>query len=162
MILNLLNFKRFMHYLTFFSLLILISTTSIAGIYKWTDAEGNVHYGQQRPRNTSSEKMKVPQYAPTDTSTYKRPALQIDDAKNKNTAADGEQKTDKPEKVDKTKTEKKRRLAECKQVRQKLATMESKSRVRSKDKDGNIRYLSPEEKEARMASNRKKLAKYCK
>jgi len=161
MTLNWLNINRFIRQLTFVSLLTLFCTTSFAGIYKWTDAEGNVHYSQQRPRDTSSEKMNVPQHAPTDTSTYKRPALQSNDSENKN-AADDKQKSDEPEEVKETKAEKKRRLAECEQVRQNLATMESRGRVRSKDKDGNTRYLSQQEKEDRMASSRKKLAKYCK
>ena len=36
------------------------SGTGLAGkIYKWTDAEGNVHYGSEKPADTAAEKMKV-------------------------------------------------------------------------------------------------------
>ena len=43
-----------------------------------------------------------------------------------------------------------------------MATMKSNSRIRSKDKDGNIRYLSDEEKQARMNKSNKTLEKHCK
>lgn len=158
MTLNWLNINRFMRLLTLIGLFLLTSSTSIAGIYKWTDAEGNVHYGQQRPRDTSSEKMNVPKHAPANTSTYKRPGL---DKK----TADSKAKADTEESSQETKetpAEKKQRLADCEKIRQNLATMESRGRVRSADKDGNLRFLSDEEKQARMAKSKNTLSKHCK
>jgi len=157
MTLNRLNFNRFLRQLIFISLLTLISSTSIAAIYKWTDAEGNVHYGQQRPKEAPSQRIKVPQYTPQNTSTYKRPALKTKDENAKKNA-----ETPEEEKTTETAAEKKQRLKDCEQIRQNLSLMEARGRIRSQDKDGNTRYLSQEEKEARMAKSRKTLSKHCK
>jgi len=145
--------------LTFFSIIALMSSACFAGIYKWTDAEGKVHYGQHRPRDTSSETLDVQQHAPQDTSSYKRPGQKDDNAKT--AEADKAKKTDEPEEAKETKAEKKQRLADCKKLRDNLITMESSGRVRSKDKDGNTKYLSQAEKEQRMTTSRKKLSKHC-
>jgi len=164
MILNNLNFKQHICNITLFSsLTFMCSPISMAGIYKWTDAEGNVHYGQQRPTDTSSEKMQVPQHTPVNKSTYMRPGQKSADAKAGSEPDDAaNKKTDKPEEVKETKAEKKQRLADCEKVRKNLATMKSNGRIRSKDKDGNIRYLSDEEKQARMNKSNKTLEKHCK
>jgi len=158
MTLNRLNFNRFIRPLTLISLLLLTSNTSMAGIYKWTDAEGNVHYSQQRPRDASSEKMNVPKYAPENKSTYKRPGIDKKTTDSNTKAAPEEPTLETKE----TPAEKKRRLADCEKIRQNLATMESHGRVRSADKDGNLRYLSDEEKVARMAKSKNTLSKHCK
>ncbi len=163
MILNWLNFKHFIKQILFFSLLTLLSTTSLAAIYKWVDAEGNVHYGQQRPANASAERMRVPEHAPVDTSTYKRPGFNSGTNTSSTNTKEAEKNTaEEDEEVKETKAEKKQRLANCKQIRDNLAIMESRGRIRSKDKDGNTTYLSEEEKQARMKKSRDTLAKSCK
>jgi Domain of unknown function (DUF4124) len=143
--------------LSLFTALALGSTTGFAGIYKWVDAEGNVHYGQQRPTNSPSEKVQVQQYTPRDTSTYKRPGTKDGSKDDKKTAPTAE-----PEERKETAAEKKRRLASCDQVRQNIAQMESRGRIRSKDKDGNLVYLSQADKEAKMAKSQSFLSKNCK
>ena len=119
MILNSLNFKPLICNIALFSSLTFIcSPVSMAGIYKWTDAEGNVHYGQQRPADTSSEKMQVPQHSPVNKSTYMRPGQKSTDAKAGSAPADAaNKKAGKPEEVKETKAEKKQRLADCEKVR---------------------------------------------
>ena len=149
-----------------FSILSLTCTLSIAGIYKWVDDEGNVHYGQQRPADASSEKMDVQQYAPRDTSGYKRPADKSSDDNTDSAATDEadnkKQEAEKPEKKVETAAEKKRRLMACSQARKNLSTMQSIGRVRSKDKDGNVTYMSQTQKEEKMSQAKSLIAKHCK
>lgn len=150
--------------LTLLSILIFNSSTSLAGIYKWVDEEGNVHYGQQRPANSPSEKMQVQQHAPRDVSSYNRPGSKQTSEQTDKTG-DTEEKPDEttePEKKPETAAEKKRRLAACAQARKGLTTMESIGRVRSKDKDGNTAYLSQKQKEAKMKQSRDLISKHCK
>lgn len=144
-----------------FCILSLTCTISIGGIYKWVDAEGNIHYGQQRPTDSSSEKMEVDQYAPRETSSYKRPGAKTDKDANNET----EKKPEEPLKAEKkkeTSAEKKRRLAACAQARNNLSKMQSIGRIRSKDKDGNVTYVSQKQKEAKMAQANSLIAKHCK
>lgn len=136
-----------------------------ANIYKWVDDQGNVHYTQKKPSNAEAEKLKVPSRAPVDTSTYSRPTLKKGDAANnskqaaeKNQQAGEQDNEKKPE----TAAEKKRRMAACEQARNQLATMESSGRVRSRDKEGNTSYLTPEQKQQRMKKIQDSIAKSCK
>ena len=142
---------------------ILFSTSAFAAIYKWTDEQGNVHYGQQRPTTATSEKMNVQQHAPENTSTYNRPGSQKDakstDKSGNNAKPANEQKA---EKKTETKAEKKKRLAACEQARKSLKTMEEVGRIRAKDKDGNTTFLSQQQKEEKMKQSRKMLSKHCK
>ena len=143
---------------------ILSSSLCLAGVYKWVDEQGNVHYGQQKPIDQSVKKMDVQMHAPRDTSSYKRAGSkneegvegeQDPEAKNKETE-------EKPKKKPETAAEKKRRLAACAQARKNLATMQSSGQIRSKDKDGNVGYLSDEQKQARIKSTRDLVSKHCK
>ena len=138
--------------------IMLFSGVSIAAIYKWVDEQGNVHYGQQRPADTSVEKMNVQMHAPRDASSYKKPG-QKDAEENTDEAASNENK---PEKAAESAADKKHRMAACAQARKKLSTMQAAGRVRGKDKDGNITYLSDEQKNAQMKSTRDLIAKHCK
>lgn len=145
-----------------FCLLSGYSAPAISNIYKWVDEEGKVHYSQQRPAATASEKMKINAHAPQDSSSYKRPSLnkESDDTAKADKADTKETDKDAP-KVESA-AEKKRRLAACTQARQQLATMQAKGQIRSRDKDGNTTYMSQEQKESRMKNIRDAIAKQCK
>lgn len=150
---------KFIQLSIFLSTSIFCTTASIAGIYKWVDEQGNVHYSQQRPANATSEKMDVQKRAPRDESTYNRPGTQ---GKNKDTTTDSPSKTAKPEKKPETKAEKQRRLAACEQARKSLQTMESVGRIRAKDKNGDTVFLSQAQKEEKMKQSREMLTQHCK
>lgn len=45
------------------TLMIFVSSAS-AGLYKWVDDEGNVHYSQKRPINKQFERLKAPAPSP--------------------------------------------------------------------------------------------------
>jgi len=144
----------------FFAALSVFSSLTSAGIYKWVDEQGNVHYSQQPPANTSAQKMKVQHHAPRDVSSYKKPTL-----KKPGASADNSEKnaaTTEPEKKPETRAEKKRRLAACEQARRNLKYMSEVGRIREKDKDGNTVYLSQKQKEAKMKQARELISKHCK
>jgi len=135
----------------FISLILFFSYTLCnAGIYKWVDAEGNVHYSQERPPQGPAEKMDVQRHAPRDVSSYKRPGSKADEAKTEEGTEEKVTEEKQPETKPETKAEKKQRSAACAQARKSLATMESSGRIRSKDKDGNISYLSEQQKQERI------------
>ena len=172
MILNRVTLKQSFHQMTFISLLTLSSTLCFAGVYKWVDGEGNIHYGQQRPADTQSESMDVQMHAPVSSSTYQKPGSekpddQAGDQKNDQTGKQEDGTQQKPqtaeEPVEKKETaaEKQRRLTACAKARKTLATMSSQGRVRSKDKEGNISYLSQEQKEAKIKQHKRLIAKHC-
>lgn len=141
-----------------FLVTIFISNYCYSGVYKWVDEQGNIHYGQQRPSNIQSEQMSVQNYAPDDTSSYKRPGSKENSQDGKEQAADDKNKTNdtkESEKKPESKADKKRRMAACAQARKGLANMRSSGRVRNKEKDGSINYLSEKQKSAKMKQDRK-------
>jgi len=149
-------FSKVLLFLAIFS----ISNYCYSGIYKWVDEEGNIHYGQQRPASVQAEQMRVQSYAPEDTSSYKRPALNSGDKGNTDKSANGDTET--PEKKPETKAEKKQRMAACAQARKNLATMQSIGRIRSKDKDGNASFITQKQKEEKIQQSRDLINKHCK
>jgi len=137
-----------------------ISNYCYSGIYKWVDDQGNVHYGQQRPASVQSEQMRVQNYAPQDTSSYKRPSLKTDSEEDsdKNASDEAAANEEQPE----SKADKKQRLAACAQARKNLTRMQSIGRIKSKDKDGNYSFISQKQKEQKMQQSRDLISKHCK
>jgi len=167
MILNKKTITPLIRQVVLFSSLAFTLSICSASIYKWVDAEGNVHYGQQRPQNAAANKMDVQQHAPINRSTYKRPGdkkpeTQTDETDKATEPKEKSETTAEPEKKKETKAEKKSRLAACAKARKTLATMKSAGRIRSKDKDGNISYQSQKQKEAQMSNLSNLISKSCK
>jgi len=44
--------------------IMIFASSASAGLYKWVDAEGNVHYSQKRPANQQFKRLKAPPPAP--------------------------------------------------------------------------------------------------
>jgi hypothetical protein len=128
-----------------------------AAIYKWVDEDGKVHYSETRPAEHQSKKMHVPMRTPENTSTYKRPSLKTDkDAEAKDGAAgeDTKQAADSG-----MSSEEKAKI--CDRARAVLQTLTAGDRVRQKDQEGNITYMTEEEKQKRITSEKGKISKYC-
>ncbi len=132
-----------------------------AGIYKWTDENGNVHYGGQRPADATSERMKIKTgetpYGDETTAKDKKDKAKLKPGEKKEEKKAQASKPPEPPKI--SKKEKKRRCAEA---RQNLATIETRGRVRVKTEDGSSRHLTPKERDKRVATERKEVSKNCK
>lgn len=134
------------------------STASAGKIYKWTDAEGNVHYGSEKPAEAEAENMKVD----TGKTGVNRGAKALDDIKQKE---DDEAQRIKEEGVPAqppvptlSMKEVKRR---CQAAKQDLATIQSRGQLRERDEKGNTRYLGEKEKQQRIKAARKQIREYC-
>lgn len=144
-----------------FILPLLLITESHAEIYKWVDAEGNVHYGQQRPRDADAQKLDIQQEPTTTFHSGKKEPVKADDTPQDGDQQPAEEPAVQEEKKVETPAEKKQRLEACARARKSLATMESIGRIRSKDAEGNYTYLSQQQKEAQMKQARDLIKKYC-
>jgi hypothetical protein len=135
------------------------SANALAGkIYKWTDAEGNVHYGSEKPADTEAEKMKVD----TSKTGVDRGAEALDKLKQE---VDDEAERIKQEGVPEQPPvaslptrEVKRR---CQAARQDLATIQARGQLRERDEQGNTRYVSDKEKQQRIKAANKQIREYC-
>ncbi|MCP3689089.1 MAG: DUF4124 domain-containing protein [Gammaproteobacteria bacterium] len=125
----------------YFIYLILLISTSIhaGGIKKWTDAEGNVYYGDSPPVNVTTQEVKVTS-APSNTGKA-LPRLNASDSTETSTDEPG------PDKVPADQAK-----AACDIAREDLSTIKGNKRIKLKSADGTTRYMTTEE----IAERRKK------
>ena len=132
-----------------------------AGVYKWTDADGNVHYGSQRPADAPSERMKIETgiqpYADETTAKDKKDETgkKAEDEKKE------EKKAEAPKPPEPPKLSRKEKQARCAQARKNLQTILSRGRVRVKDESGGSHHLTDKERSERIAREKKEVSKHC-
>ena len=134
-----------------------------AGVYKWTDEDGTVHYGSQRPADAPAERLKIRE----STTPYTDEAKAKAKGTKKEGATDKAKAEKKPEEAaakapEEPKLSRKEKKALCQQARAKVQTIESRGRVRVKDEAGNSRHLSDKERSRELAAARKNVSKHCK
>jgi len=139
------------------SLGLLLSTTTTAGVYKWVDENGQVHYGEQ-PGNTDAQKITIRQNETTKPRVIK--SEEDDETK------DGEKKPDEAEAKKDKKTEapsisKKEKRQLCGEAKSDIASISSRGRMREINKKGEYIYLGEKQRQQRLSTARKKQRKYC-
>ena len=147
--------KKTFIFMTFIGLLPL---TAHAAIYKWVDENGKVVYSQQKPLNTKTEKVKVSSRIPEDTSTYNKASSKkkTDDKAATDKAANNKQAANtKPEKSPEE------RAASCRKAQASLQALASRGRIRVKNTEGEIRYMSEEEKQQRIKREQARVKENC-
>jgi len=144
------------------SLGLLIQATAIAGVYKWVDENGQVHYGEH-PGNAGAERVTIRQNETTKPRTIKSKE-ESGEQKKAGESGEGEEQTPetaeakKPEEAKIPKKEK-RRL--CKEAKSDIASISSRGRMREINKKGEYIYLSEKQRQQRLSTARKKQRKYC-
>jgi hypothetical protein len=131
---------RYLIYLT-----LLASTSLNAGsIHKWTDADGNVFYGDAPPISAKTEDVWV-QSAPSNPGKAlpRLSSPDSDSAANDDTVPADQAK------------------AACDNATQDLEIIESSSRVKLKLADGSTRYLTSEELDERRAQAESEIQRFC-
>jgi len=126
--------------------LMIITSAASAGLYKWVDNDGNVHYSQKPPRGQQFKKLKAPAPAPEDS---KRLYESINLEKKSGNVAEKEEA--KNEKI---------RARNCKIAKQNLKSYQLSRRVR--DEDGKVTILDDNERAKQIEMAKKDINKYCK
>lgn len=125
--------------------LIIFASSATAGLYKWVDNEGNVHYSQKRPKNIQYKKLKAPAAPPVSS----KPLYQAEKAK---TSADGAL-------VEEEAKIKKLRTDNCEKAKKSLNTYTVYRRLR--DKDGNVRIIDANERTKQIEDAKKAIKDFC-
>lgn len=109
-------------------------------VYKWTDENGVIHFGDQKPSNQRSENVDIRVAAPTSGKKQNQsPEEQVDKLNNANEQKSASQKASRE-----AEARKKQMEANCKIAQDNLKTLNTYSRI-SIEENGKKRYLSPEE-----------------
>lgn len=122
------------------------ATSNASDFYKWTDENGKVHYGSQRPEKAQAERMDL--YVPEPAS---KPESKI--------SVDGEETNQAQEEDVEGEKE---RLAYCKTERQRLNLMKNNAIIHEKDASGKAVRMSKKEHTKRMGKIKANIIKYCK
>jgi len=123
-------------------------------VYKWVDENGTIHYSDMKPNNVNAENVRVK----TGKSSGSRSSPQ---SQAQEMSAQQEQALQK--KADELQTQAKAREndAQCQLVRDNLKKLQENSRVKVSGEDGEFRYLTPEEINAKKAEYREMLQNFC-
>lgn len=139
-------------------ILFFISCSSYAaGIKKWTDENGQVHYGDSPPVKTKSESIRVNR--PPSDPGKPLPRFTGSKPEAENTA----ETTDTPPEQDKIpETTAEQAAQQCKQAKKDLATLRRSNRIRLKSDDGKVHYMTPEEIAERKKQSQEDIDQFCK
>jgi len=125
--------------------MMIFAASASAGLYKWVDNEGNVHYSQKRPANQQFKKLKAPPPAPeTSKSLYQS----SEPAKPASSTAAAE--TAKNQKI---------RADNCEKAKKNLNNYQIHRRMR--DKDGNVTIIDDKVRASQIENAKKAISNYC-
>lgn len=148
-----------MHRLKLSIALTLITVTQAysASYTKWTDAEGNIHYGDKVPAAYSKSAKTVhvhpDQVHSNATKSLQNKIERLDETNTKRREAREKEEMEKAEKDALTKN--------CQQSKKQLKLLNEHGRIRIKQKNGDYRMLSDEEKRGKAREIIESISKYC-
>lgn len=143
------------------ALLLTGSYASASDIYKWTDAQGNVHYGDRPAEDVESERMDI-QSRRTDPTRVA--ALAQARAESRSTARQQSSTADTA--GDEMSPEEKRaaeeeRIGQCNTYKERLQLFVQSRRLYREDENGERVYLSEQEMQSARENVESKVEEYC-
>ena len=128
----------------FFTSLLIFTISASAGLYKWVDEDGNVHYSQKAPRDKKYKRLKKPPAAPEGS----KPLYESVKKKPNNRKA-----------LSETARNNKVRAENCNRAKKSLAEFQINRRVR--EKDGSTRVITDKERETQIARAKNAIENFC-
>lgn len=122
-----------------------------AGLYKWTDEQGNVHYSQKPPRGVKYEKMKVDKAPP--------PSSAVGDTSDSTGGEPSDGAPGSKALADEVAKNAEIRRKNCAAAKQNLHAYSVYRRV--KDETGKIRLVPEKERADKIAEAKKAIAEFC-
>ena len=126
--------------------MILFATSASAGMYKWVDEDGNVHYSQKRPLDKQYKRLKAPPPAPEDAQSPYQTSVTPKEKPNGTVQA----LTDKNLKI---------RQENCEKAKKNLTNYQMHRRIR--DKDGNVTVIDDKARAKEIENAEKAITDYC-
>jgi hypothetical protein len=131
---------------------IIINPSYAGKVYKWTDENGTIHYGDKRPEGAESETLRVQSKSSAPRPSVKDQLNTLEEQQKKEGLAKQEQ--------EQAKKVKEQNELRCSQARNNLQTIENNARIRIEE-NGELRYMTPEELSAKKAEMNKVIEEAC-
>ena len=114
-----------------------ITPISYAGkVYKWTDGNGVIHYGDKRPEGANAETLRVKSNSSSARTSPQDQLKALEEQKDRASMAENELKKEEEAKI--------QTQARCEQAKSNLLTIENNARIRIEE-NGELRYMTPQE-----------------
>ncbi len=126
-----------------------------AGVYKWVDEQGKVHYGD-RPESAQSQQLQIQSAPPPDPDAVER-MERSQRMLNEYSDDQAEQK----KKREAREQEEARRKANCELARKRLDDYEHASTLYVTDPNGERRYMNEDEQKKALDISRAEVKKWC-
>lgn len=121
---------------TIFSTSMIITPAHAGTVYKWTDENGIIHYGDKRPEGAKTETLRVESRSSAPRPSLKDQLNNLEEKEKKANLAKQEQ--------EKSKAAEEQNQLRCNQAKSNLQTIENNARIRIEE-NGELRYMTPEE-----------------
>jgi Domain of unknown function (DUF4124) len=128
-------------------------------IYKWTDAEGNVHFGD-RPTGAASEQRLAISSNPTDPARVSEIVQARNDARTAKAEATAAAAAGQPT-AEELRAAEKERAEKCNSYKERLQKFVTSRRLYREDENGERVYLDEEETLAARARVQEQVVEYC-
>ena len=148
-----------MRYLT---LLISLAAPIVAhaGVYKWVDENGKVHYGDQPQASQPTVEIRVDDTVPTP--SYSDDELSREEKRERLLQSMEEDRVEKQEIREKQKAVKEKNRQKCNRYRDQMRHYERASSLYKLDRDGNRVYMSDGDRARATKNLQANIKKYCK
>lgn len=137
---------------------LLAAFVTSAGVYKWEDDQGRVHYGDLPAGDVSTQEIEIdeaPSAAPASDS------MDREEKRRRLLEAMQEERYEKEANRAAEKAERERDHRKCIRYRDRMRQYESAGRMYTLDRDGNRVYMSTQERDRAMQDLRASISKYC-
>ena len=140
----------------------LLAPAVSAEVYKWTDAEGRVHFGD-RPPGRDAESVTIRGAGKDDANDYQAPVTPADRAAKQRRLLNAfeEERRQKQEQKDEARNKKMERQRSCAKARDELEGLLTHGRIYNLDKDGNRVYLDGPGRDRAIADARREVEHRC-
>ena len=130
-----------------------------AGVYKWVDENGKVHYGDSPQDSQPSVEMNINDTAPTPSSFDD--VLSREEKRERLLQSMEEDRLEKQEKRDKQKAVNKKNRQKCNRYRDQMRHYERANALYKLDREGNRVYMSDGDRARATKNLQAKINKYC-
>ena len=139
--------------------LLCASTVSLAAkVYKWTDSQGNVHYGERAP-NTQAKEVELRNLHPSG-SEAPAPANSPQDV-NKLLDTLSKERQEKADKAAAAEQERKQREKNCAAAKRNATGYQIGGRIYEIDENGERRFLGDKEIDKKLEASKREVEKWC-
>ncbi|MBT8118296.1 MAG: DUF4124 domain-containing protein [Gammaproteobacteria bacterium] len=134
--------------------MIFSQSPSHAGVYKWIDEDGQVHYGEQ-PGNTSAEKVPIRTNETTAPRTMNKDKVDM-------VNSDLEEKDKKRKEAEEQRKISRDNRKWCNEARSDLQAIYARGRMREINEKGEYIVMTEEQRQQRISAAKKKQREFCK